>query len=82
VIQATNRLTVNIFNGDCKGLENFYDKNEEPKRTTRFTEKGDMIPPSMRNVPYQGFRVQSIKLWNSLSNDRKISKLSLINDCQ
>jgi hypothetical protein len=36
----------------------------------------------MRNVPYQGFRVQSIKLWNSLSNDRKISKLSLINDCQ
>jgi hypothetical protein len=82
VIQATNRLTVNIFNGDCKGLENFYDKNEEPKRTTRFTEKGDMIPPSMRNVPYQGFRVQSIKLWNSLGNDRKISKLSLINDYQ
>jgi hypothetical protein len=57
-----------IFNGDCN------DTNEELKRTIRFTENGDMITPSMRNVPYQVFRVQNIKLWN----DRKISKLSLI----
>jgi hypothetical protein len=37
VIQATNRLTANIFSGDCKGLENFYEQKEQPTRTTRFT---------------------------------------------
>jgi hypothetical protein len=36
IIEAKNRLTANIFSGDCKGLENFYDKKEQPKRTTRF----------------------------------------------
>jgi hypothetical protein len=80
IVQATNRLTANIFSGDCKGLENFYDNGKGPTRTTRFTENGNLTAISVKNVPNPGFRVQSIKLWNSLSNDRKISKLSLINN--
>jgi hypothetical protein len=82
VIQATNRLTTNIINGDCKGLKDFYITEESKKltRTTRSTENGDLITTTVQNVPHPGFRNQSAQLWNTLTNDRKnLSKLSLSN---
>jgi hypothetical protein len=36
VIQATNRLTTNIINGDCRGLQDFY-ITEESKKLTKIT---------------------------------------------
>jgi hypothetical protein len=82
VIQATNRLTTNIINGDCKGLKDFYITEESKKltRTTRSTENGDLITTTVQNVPHPGFRNQSAQLWNTLTIDRKkISNLSLKN---
>jgi hypothetical protein len=65
VIQATQRLTSSIIKGDCKGLKGFFECDLESKRTTRSSEKGDLLPPTMKNIPSQGFRHQSVKLWNS-----------------
>jgi hypothetical protein len=81
VIQATNRLTTNIINGDCRGLQDFYITEESKKltRITRSTENGDLITTTIKNIPNPGFRNQSAELWNTLTNDRKISKLSLTN---
>jgi hypothetical protein len=58
VIQATNRLTTNIINGDCKVLKDFYITEESKKltRTTRSTENGDLITTTVQNVPHPGFR--------------------------
>jgi hypothetical protein len=71
VIQATNRLTEKILSGD------FYDKMEEPTRITRSTDKGDLTTTTVKNIPNRGFRAQSIRLYNKLTDDRKISRISL-----
>jgi hypothetical protein len=77
VIQATHRLTEKILSGDCKGLKDFYDKMEEPTRITRSTDKGDLTTTTVKNIPNLGFRAQSIRLYNKLTIDRKISRISL-----
>jgi hypothetical protein len=81
VIQATNRLTTNIINGDCRGLQDFYitEKSKRLTRITRSTENGDLITTTIKNIPNPGFRNQSAELWNTLTSDRKNSKLSLTN---
>jgi hypothetical protein len=58
VIQATNRLTTNIINGDCRGLQDFYITEESKKltRITRSTENGDLITTTIKNIPNPGFR--------------------------
>jgi hypothetical protein len=73
VIQATNRLTTNIINGDCKGLQDFYITEESKKitRITRSTEKGDLITTTVQNIPHPGFRNQSAQVRNTWTNDRK-----------
>jgi hypothetical protein len=76
VIQATHRLGEKIFSGDCKGLKDFYDKMEEPTRITRSTDKGDLTTTTVKNIPNPGFRAQSIILYNKLTDDRKISRIS------
>jgi hypothetical protein len=75
------RLTTNIINGDCRGLKDFYITEESKKltRIIRSTENGDLIPTTIKNIPNPGFRNQSAELWNTLTYDRKISKLSLTN---
>jgi hypothetical protein len=73
VIQATQRLTEAILKGDCSGLMDFY-STEEPIRTTRSSERGD-LPTT---IPMPGFRHQSSRLWNSLS-DKKLPKTVLKN---
>jgi hypothetical protein len=78
VIQATQRLTSSIIKGDCKGLKDFFDCNLEVKRTTtRSSDKGYLQPPTMNNIPSQGFRYQTVKLWNSnTSDDMRKAKLT------
>jgi hypothetical protein len=72
VIQATQRLTNSIIKGDCKGLKGFFEFecDLESKRTTRSTVKGEL--------PSQGFRHQSVKLWNSWSQNVDMRKAKLI----
>jgi hypothetical protein len=77
VIQATQRLTNSIIKGDCKGLEGFFECDLESKRTTRSSVKGDLLPPTMKNIPSQGFRHQSVKLWNSWSQNVDMRKAKL-----
>jgi retron-type reverse transcriptase len=81
VIQATQRLTSSIIKGDCKGLKGFFECDLESKRTTRSSVKGDLLPPTMKNIPSQGFRHQSVKLWNSKTSvdmqNAKMTKMQL-----
>jgi hypothetical protein len=65
VIQATQTLTNSIIKGDCTGLRDFFKCDLEVKRTTRSSDKGLLQPPTMENIPSQGYRYQSVKLWNS-----------------
>jgi hypothetical protein len=77
VIQATQRLTSSIIKGDCKGLKDFFDCDREVKRTTRSSDKGLLQPPTMENIPSQGYRYQSVKLWNSKTSvDMRKAKLT------
>jgi hypothetical protein len=73
VMPYAYRLTTNIMNGDCRGLQDFYITEESKKltRTTRSTENGDLITTTVQNIPHPGFRNQSAQLWNTLTNDRK-----------
>jgi hypothetical protein len=48
---------------------------EEPIRTTRSSKRGD-LPTT---IPMPGFRHQSSRLWNSLSDDKKLQKKILGN---
>jgi hypothetical protein len=73
VIQSTQRLTEATSKGDCSCLMDFY-TTEEPIRTTRSSERGD-LPTT---IPMPGFRHQSSRLWNSLS-DKKLPKKLLGN---
>jgi hypothetical protein len=43
----------NIINckGDFKGLKGFFECDLEGKRTTRSSVKGDLLPPTMKNIP-------------------------------
>jgi hypothetical protein len=68
VIQATNSITEKILSGDCKGLKDFYDKLEEPTRITRSTDKGDLTTTTVKNIPNPGFRAQSSRLYNKLTD--------------
>jgi hypothetical protein len=81
VIQATQRLTSSIIKGDCKGLKGFFECDLESNRTTRSSVKGDLLPPTMKNIPSQGFRHQSVKLWNSKTSvdmqNAKMTKMQL-----
>jgi hypothetical protein len=81
LIQATQRLTSSIIKGDCKGLKGFFECDLESKRTTRSSVKGDLLPPTMKNIPSQGFRHQSVKLWNSKTSvdmqNAKMTKMQL-----
>jgi hypothetical protein len=70
VIQATQRLTEAILKGDCSGLMDFY-STKEPIRTTRSSVRGD-LPTT---IPMSGFRHQSSRLWNSLSNKKLPKKV-------
>jgi hypothetical protein len=83
VIQATQRLTSSIIKGDCKGLKDIFQCDLEVKRTTRSSDKGNLQPPTMKNVPSQGFRHQSAKLWNSKTSvdewNAKLTTLQLRN---
>jgi hypothetical protein len=56
VIQASQRLTSSINIGDCKGLKDFFQCDLEVKRKTRSSDKGNQQPPTMKNIPSQGFR--------------------------
>jgi hypothetical protein len=79
VIQATQRLTSSIIKGDCKGLKDFFQCDLEVKRTTRSSDKGNLQPPTMKNIPSQGFRHQSAKLWNSKTSvDVRNAKLTTL----
>jgi hypothetical protein len=71
VIQSTHRLTEKILSGHCKGLKDFYDKTEEPTMITRSTDKGDLTTTTVKNIPNPGFRAQSVRLYNKLTDDRK-----------
>jgi hypothetical protein len=71
------RLTNSIIKGDCKGLKGFFECDLESKRTTRSSVKGDLLPPTMKNIPSQGFRHQSVKLWNSWSQNVDMRKAKL-----
>jgi hypothetical protein len=66
---------------DCKGLKGFFECDLESKRTTRSSVKGDLLLPTMKNIPSQGFRHQSVKLWNSNTSvdmqNAKITKMHL-----
>jgi hypothetical protein len=77
VIQATQRLTSSIIKGDCKGLKDFFDCDLEVKRTTRSSDKGYLQPPTMNNIPSQGFRYQSVKLWSSKATGVDMRKAKL-----
>jgi retron-type reverse transcriptase len=70
VIQSTQKLTEAILKGDCSGLMDFY-STEEPIRTTRSSERGD-LPTTISKT---GFRHQSSRLWNSLSDKTLPKKL-------
>jgi hypothetical protein len=70
VIQSTQRLTEAILKDDCSGLKDFY-STEEPIRTTRSSERGD-LPTT---IPKTGFIHQSSRLWNSLSDKTLPKKL-------
>jgi hypothetical protein len=77
VIQATHRLTASILKGDSKGLDKFYyTEEDEEQMTTRATKKGLLKTPSVKNIQPQGFRIQSTKLWNSLSEDNRNVKMT------
>jgi hypothetical protein len=70
-----------IIKGDCKGLKGFFECDMKGKRTTRSSVKGDLIPPTMKNISIQGFRHQSVKLWNSQTSvdmqNAKMTKMQL-----
>jgi hypothetical protein len=62
-------LTEAILKGDCRGLVDVYNIEQESIRTTRSSKRGD-LPTT---IPKPGFRHQSSRLWNSFS-DKKITK--------
>jgi hypothetical protein len=73
------RLTSSIIKGDYKGLKDFFQCDLVVKRTTRSSDKGHLQPPTMKNIPSQGFRHQSAKLWNNCVDVRnaKLTTLQL-----
>jgi hypothetical protein len=55
VIQATQRLTSSIIKSDCKGLKDFFQCDLEVKRTTRYSDKGNLIQPLTMNKTEKSF---------------------------
>jgi hypothetical protein len=67
----------NIVKGDCKGLKGFFEYDLDGKRTIRSSVKGDLPTPTMKNIPRQGYRHQSVKLWNcKTSVDMRNAKMT------
>jgi hypothetical protein len=74
-----NKFLLNMMTLEINFIKDFYDKTEEPTRITRSTDKGDLTTTTVKNIPNPGFRAQSVRLYNKLTDDRKLSRLSLKN---
>jgi hypothetical protein len=71
----TSRRTITRSKGDCRGLKGFFECDLEGKRTTRSSFKGDLPPPTMKNIPSQGYRHQSVTSVDT--RNAKMTKLQL-----